>query len=70
MTQGFDGYLKVQEAAHFLGVCAQTLRNRDRAEKLRPVRHPLNGYRLYRKEDLHALLEQTARGWAGAEQHG
>src|SRR5690348_2752151 len=51
-------YLKIQEAAEALGVSEQTLRNWDKAGKLRAHRHPINGYRLYRASDLHALLEQ------------
>ncbi|HEU5116307.1 MAG TPA: MerR family DNA-binding transcriptional regulator [Isosphaeraceae bacterium] len=47
------------EAARILGVSAETLRNWDRSDKLKPNRHPLNGYRLYRREDLEAILRQT-----------
>ena len=41
-------YLRVGEAASFLGVPEGTLRNWDRA--LKPVRHPINGYRLYPRD--------------------
>jgi DNA (cytosine-5)-methyltransferase 1 len=51
-------YLRVKEAAAFLGVSPKTLRYWDRTDKLKPVRHPLNRYRLYRREDLEALLRQ------------
>lgn len=50
-------YLTVSKAAEYLGVSASTLRNWDRLGKLRAVRHPVNGYRLYRKVELEALLE-------------
>ena len=46
------GYLTVKEAASFLGVSAQTLRRWDAAGKLRPIRHPVSGYRYYRLADL------------------
>ena len=49
-------FLTVGEAARVLGVTAWTLRNWDRAGKLRAARHPVNGYRLYRRDDLEALL--------------
>jgi MerR family copper efflux transcriptional regulator len=52
----FKDFLTIKEAADFLGVTATTLRNWDRRKKLVPVRHPVNGYRLYRKSDLEELL--------------
>lgn len=58
-TESLDGYLTVGEAAAFLGVSPSTLRNWDRAGKLRPTRHPLNGYRLYRREVLERILRQV-----------
>ncbi len=60
----FDDYLTVAAAARFLGVCPGTLRNWDRAGKLKPARHPMNGYRLYRQSDLEAVL-QAAEGRPG-----
>jgi site-specific DNA-cytosine methylase len=48
-------WLRVGDAASLLGISEKTLRNWDRAGKLRPVRHPINGYRLYRASDLHRL---------------
>lgn len=52
-----DDYLTIGEAARFLGVSSATLRNWDKAGKLIPYRHPLNGYRLYLKADLEKLLQ-------------
>lgn len=52
-----DEYLQITEAAEFLGVCCNTLRNWGRSGKIPEHRHPLNNYRLYRKEDLQAMLE-------------
>lgn len=52
-----DGYLRIKEAAEYLGVSPNTLRNWGRSGKLAERRHPMNGYRLYAKEDLDALLK-------------
>ena len=37
----------------------ETLRNWDRADKLKPIRHPVNGYRLYSIAELRALLRMV-----------
>jgi len=55
-TLNLAGYLTVSEAAERLGVSSGTLRNWDRAGRLKAHRNPLNGYRLYRRSDLEALL--------------
>ena len=54
-------YLTVREAAQILGVSTSTLRAWDRAGKLRAIRNPMNGYRLYQREDLEAFLRSLAR---------
>ena len=51
-------YLQITEAAELLGVSASTLRNWERQGKLHSHRHPINQYRLYKREDLEALLQQ------------
>jgi len=51
-------YLKISEAADLLKITRQTLRNWDRQGKLKPCRHPLNNYRLYKKSDLVKLLKR------------
>lgn len=56
-----DEYLTVKSAAEFLGVSPSTLRNWDRAGKLTPHRHPMNHYRLYRRNELEAVLRSAAR---------
>lgn len=53
-------YLTVGQAAQFLGVCEAMLRNWDRLGKVRAVCHPVNCYRLYRREQLVALLADVA----------
>ena len=52
---GKSEYLRVTEAAVFLGVSPNTIRNWGRDEKLPEYRHPVNNYRLYRKSDLSRL---------------
>ena len=52
-------YLTVGEAAATLGVSRSTLRNWDKAGKLKPFRHPVNGYRLYNVRDLKTLLQEV-----------
>jgi MerR family transcriptional regulator, copper efflux regulator len=55
-------YLRIKQAAGLLGVTPMTLRNWERAGKLMPRRHPINRYRLYRREELDAFLEQLQGG--------
>jgi MerR family transcriptional regulator, copper efflux regulator len=50
-------FLRISEAAEYLGVSPNTLRNWENAGKIAAHRHPVNGYRLFKKEDLDALLE-------------
>jgi excisionase family DNA binding protein len=52
-------FLTVGEAAVTLGVSRSTLRNWDKAGKLKPYRHPVNGYRLYNRDELDALLKEV-----------
>jgi hypothetical protein len=42
--------LTVGQAAEFLGVSAWAPRHRDRTGRLKPTRHPLSRYRLYRRD--------------------
>ena len=52
-------YLRISEAADYLGVSRNTLRNWQNAGKINAHRHPVNGYRLFLQEDLDALLKQV-----------
>jgi DNA (cytosine-5)-methyltransferase 1 len=60
-----DGYLRVREAAKFLGVAPNTLRNWGREEKVAEFRHPVNNYRLYRRSDLERLLRRVTQSGRG-----
>ena len=52
-------YLTVGDAAVALGVSRSTLRNWDKAGKMKAYRHPVNGYRLYSIHELKALLQEV-----------
>jgi len=54
-------YLKVKEAAEFLGVCPNTVRAWGGQGKIPEFRHPINRFRLYRKSDLEDVLGQIER---------
>ena len=53
--------LTVSEAAPLLGVSTSTIRNWDRAGKLKAIRHPINNYRLYERQQLQALLDHLTQ---------
>ena len=53
-------YLRISEAAEYLGVSPNTLRNWVNAGKVAAIRHPVNDYRLFKREDLDALLKKVA----------
>lgn len=53
-----DEYLTVKEAAEYLGVAKNTIRNWDAAGKIPVYRHPANNYRLFKKKDLDRMLQQ------------
>jgi len=54
-------YLTISQVAKFLRVSPLTLRNWDRAGKLRAYRHPINNYRLYREDQIQLLLRRIER---------
>jgi len=60
-VEKLDAYLTIKEAAELLGVSLNTLRNWGRDGKVPMHRHPVNGYRLFRRADLEKLLRETAR---------
>jgi MerR family transcriptional regulator, copper efflux regulator len=60
-TVKLQDYMQIKTAAGFLGVSVNTLRNWERQGKLATYRHPINGYRLYKKTDLEALLAAVRR---------
>ena len=48
--------ITIKEAAEMLGVTPLTLRNWDRKGKLIALRHPLNNYRVYKRQDIDSLI--------------
>lgn len=52
-------YLMVQEVARLLGVTPLTIRNWDVKGKLVAYRNPINNYRMYKVEDVEALIRQV-----------
>ena len=53
-------YVKVHAAAEILGVAPNTVRKWGAMGKIPEHRHPLNGYRLYKREDLERVLQDLA----------
>jgi len=53
-----DEYVTIKEAAEFLGVSPNTLRNWHRDGKIPVFRSPISNYRLFRKADLEELLRR------------
>lgn len=53
----FSDYLTAPEAARFLGVSVQTVRRWHKKNILIPFIHPVSGFRLYKKDELEALLK-------------
>lgn len=52
-------YLRISQAAEYLGVSPGTLRNWEQRGKIRAHRVPQNGYRLFRLADLEAVLREV-----------
>jgi len=53
-----DEFVTIKQAAEFLGVSPNTLRNWHRDGKIPVYRNPISNYRLFKKKDLFALLRQ------------
>ena len=58
-------YMTIKEAAEYMGVTPNTLRNWGRDGKIKERRNPLNGYRLYKKSELDRLLKKIERSRNG-----
>ena len=56
--------LTIKHTAKILGVSEVTLRRWDKAGKFSPHRHPVNGYRCYRRAAVLRLRRQIERGEA------
>lgn len=51
-------YYTIKQASGILGVTPLTLRNWDKNGKLKPYRHPLNNYRVYKSDQLEMFLRR------------
>ena len=49
-------YVTIKKAAQILGVSTLTLRNWDNSGKFPAGRHPISNYRVYKIEDIEAIL--------------
>lgn len=54
-------YVKIAEAAKILGVSQGTLRNWAEAGKIPMHKNPVNGYRLFRRDELTRFLADVAK---------
>jgi len=52
-------YLRIKEAAAYLGVSFGTLRNWEKEGKIKAYRNPMNDHRLYDKEELEEILKKV-----------
>ena len=52
-----QGYIRVKLAAELLGVSPGTVRTWGAEGKIPEYRHPVNNYRLYKREDLEKVLQ-------------
>jgi MerR family copper efflux transcriptional regulator len=59
-VEKLSDYMRVAVAANYLGVSPNTLRNWVNAGKINSIRHPVNDYRLFKREDLDASLRKVA----------
>jgi len=53
-----NDYLLVHEAAEFLGVSPNTIRNWGRDGKLTEYRHAINNYRLFKRTELERIRKK------------
>ena len=63
-----DEYLRITQAAQYLGVARNTLRNWEAAGRISVHRHPVNNYRLFKVTDLERLLKATEQSVNKAKQ--
>lgn len=55
-------FATIKEASEILGVSRLTLRNWDNSGKLTAYRHPISNYRVYKREELNALIAKMESG--------
>ncbi len=55
-----EEWVTIAEAAKIAGVSTATLRRWDRSGRLRALRHPISGYRLYLRDRLESMVSASA----------
>ena len=55
----FKDILRISAAVDYLRVSPNTLRNWENGGKIAAHRHPVNGYRLFKQEDLDSLIKSV-----------
>lgn len=58
MSEQESEYLTVKAACELLGISPNTLRSWGNTGKLTEYRHPVNNYRLFRRNELEELRER------------
>jgi excisionase family DNA binding protein len=56
--------ISIKQASQLLGVTPLTLRNWDKNGKLKALRHPMNNYRVYKREEVEKLIESIGSNTA------
>jgi DNA-binding transcriptional MerR regulator len=64
LPRGGPDVLTIKETAKILGVSEVTLRRWDKSGKFSPHRHPVNGYRCYRRDDVLRMRRRIETGKA------
>lgn len=61
MPSDLPKLISIKVASRLLGVTPLTLRNWDKNGKLKASRHPMNNYRVYKREDIERLIEEIGK---------
>ena len=61
-------YLTIKKAAKLLHITPLTLRNWDKKGILKPYRHPVNNYRIYKLDQIEMILRKLELTKARQEQ--
>ena len=56
-----EEFVLVKEAAEILGVCPNTVRSWGAEGKIAEYRHPVNNYRMYKRNEIDRLLRRMHR---------
>ena len=60
-VENLRDFLRISEAAEYLGVSPNTVRAWGADGKIPEYRHPVNNYRLYKRKDLEKVLRQLEK---------